>query len=213
MFIYRQDTIDIMRSFTRDNTATGNMAFIIPVILIGVILIAGSMSTALTIGINELLTIHNDFVDQGITSEQTSHNIMFIKNIFRILGVITIIGSLIWGKVHSTDTDTFVDASLLIGGILTMYLFTFFSMILVLVMGTSVDVLISGFTAMKTDMPLTPVWEAQSNSTIGVNVLYLACHIPMITGITVFILAAINRTTGESEYDIEVSDYQNMPYD
>lgn len=200
-----------MKSIITNTDATGNMAYIIPLILIGVVLVAGSLSTVLAVGVNEILSVHNINVDAGTASQQTQDNIIFTKNIFRMLGLITVIGALIWGKVNSREESTFVNAYVFIGSIITMYLFTIFTMILVLAFGTMLDIMLPIFEGLSTTIDISSTsWSTVPDGSFAVSLVYFICQLPMLLGILVFLLSAIRRTTGES---FDVSTYQTQGVD
>lgn len=199
-----------MRNIIKDDVATGNMSFILVVILISV-LVAGAMSNILTIGVNEVLGVHNDNVDGGTASTQTEENLIFAKNIFKMLGLLTLIGGIVWGKVHSTLENTTVDATLFVGSIIVMYLFAFLSMTLVLSMGMTLDTILPAFDSLNIIDTTGSSWDTVPDGSKTVSIIYMVCQIPLFIGIIAFFLGAVRRTGGETS--TEVQDFQEQGFD
>ena len=194
-----------MKSILQDDRAYGNMSFVVVVAFIS-ILLAGGMANVLTIGVNTIFTVHNSQVDAGTATQQTADNLTFAKNTFTMLSLLTIIGVLVWAKMHSSVENTTLDATLLLGSVVAMYLMTFFSMVLVLGFGMTLDIFT--FVVDQTGLHdnLSASWAGVQDDTEPIiSIVYVLCQLPCIVGIFAFFMNAVRKTVGES---VEYSDYQ-----
>ena len=194
-----------MKSILQDDRAYGNMSFVVVVAFIS-ILLAGGMANVLTIGVNTVFTIHNDQVDAGTATQQTADNLTFTKNTFTMLSLLTIIGVLVWAKMHSSIENTTLDATLLIGSVVGMYLMTFLSMIFVLSFGMTLDIFTFVVDQAGLHDNLSTSWAGvQDNTSPIISLVYVLCQLPMLVGVFAFFMNAVRKTVGES---VEYSDYQ-----
>ena len=194
-----------MKSILQDDRAYGNMSFVVVVAFIS-ILLAGGMANILTIGVNTVFTVHNSQVDAGTATQQTADNLTFAKNTFTMLSLLTIIGVLVWAKMHSSVENTTLDATLLLGSVGAMYLMTFFSMVLVLGFGMTLDIFT--FVVDQTGLHdnLSASWAGVQDDTEPIiSIVYVLCQLPCIVGIFAFFMNAVRKTVGES---VDYSDYQ-----
>ena len=194
-----------MKSILQDDRAYGNMSFVVVVAFIS-ILLAGGMANILTIGVNTVFTVHNSQVDAGTATQQTADNLTFAKNTFTMLSLLTIIGVLVWAKMHSSVENTTLDATLLLGSVVAMYLMTFFSMVLVLGFGMTLDIFT--FVVDQTGLHdnLSASWAGVQDDTEPIiSIVYVLCQLPCIVGIFAFFMNAVRKTVGES---VDYSDYQ-----
>ena len=195
-----------IKNLVDDDRAYGNMSFVVVVAFIA-ILLAGGMANILTIGVNIVFDIHNDQVDAGMATQQTADNLKFAKNTFTMLSILTIIGVLVWAKMHSGIESTTTDATLLLGSVVVMYLMAFLSMCLVLSFGMTLDI----FTFVIDDVGLhdnlSESWDGVQDETIPViSLIYTVCQLPCIVGIFAFFMNAVRKTRGEEAATF--SDYQ-----
>lgn len=194
-----------MKQLLQDDRAYGNMSFVIVVALLS-ILLAGGMANILTMGVNVVFNVHNDQVADGTATQQTADNLTFAKNIFTMLSLLTIIGVLVWAKMHSSIENTTTDATLLLGSVTVMYLLTFLSMCSVLAFGMTLDI----FTFVVDDAGLhdnlSTSWNGIQDATNPIiSLVYVVCQLPAMVGIFAFFMNAVRKTTGEVE---TYSDYQ-----
>lgn len=191
-----------MKSLLQDDRAYGNMSFVVVVALLA-LLMSGGMANLLTFGTNVVFTLHNSNVDDGIATEQTASNLEFAKNTFRLLSVLTVLGVLVWAKMHSNIENTNVDATLLIGSVVAMYVLSFVSMCLVLAFGMTLDVFTITVQNAGLHDNLSASWDGVQDKTIPIiSIVYLACQLPCFVGIFAFFMNAVRKTTGESvQYD------------
>ena len=194
-----------MKSILQDDRAYGNMSFVVVVAFIS-ILLAGGMANILTIGVNTVFTVHNSQVDAGTATQQTADNLTFAKNTFTMLSLLTIIGVLVWAKMHSSVENTTLDATLLLGSVVAMYLMTFFSMVLVLGFGMTLDIFT--FVVDQTGLHdnLSASWAGVQDDTEPIiSIVYVLCQLPCIVGIFAFFMNAVRKTVGTA---VDYSEYQ-----
>lgn len=194
-----------MKSLLQDDRAYGNMSFVVVVALLA-LLMAGGMANLLTYGVNVVFTMHNNNVDDGMATAQTASNLEFAKNTFRLLSVLTILGVLVWAKMHSNIENTNVDATLLVGSVVVMYVMSFVSMCLVLGFGMTLDVFTITVQNAGLHDNLSASWDGVQDQVIPIiSIVYVACQLPCFVGIFAFFMNAVRKTTGESE---SFNDYQ-----
>ncbi|MFA5248746.1 MAG: hypothetical protein WC415_06085 [Patescibacteria group bacterium] len=191
-----------MKDLLHDDRAYGNMSFVIVVILLA-LLLAGGMSNILTKGVNVVIEVNNDNVANNMSSQQTSENLEFSKNTFKMISFLTILGVLVWAKMHSTQENTTVDATLLFGSVIVMYFMCFISMIMVLSFGMTLDVffIAIGDTGLNETLNGT-VWQGTNDTPMAVSIVYFICQLPCFVGILAFFMNAVRRTQGEQVEDI-----------
>lgn len=198
-----------MKQFIQDDKAYGNLFFIIATMVIAV-LISGVMTNVLTVGVNTVIDINNDNVDAGITSLQTSNNIEFAKNVFTGLGLLTLLGSFLWAKLHSNSQNQIVDATLFIGSVGVMYIFSFLSMVLVLAFGMTLDTLFIVFNDAGVYDNIPVAWQGVPDGSIAVSIVYVLCHIFTFIGIFAFFMGVVRKSFGES---VQYDEYQTQAVD
>jgi len=194
-----------MKTLLNDDRAFGNMSFVVVVAFLS-ILLAGGMANILTIGVNTVFTVHNSQVDAGTATQQTADNLLFAKNTFRMLSILTILGVLIWAKMHSAIESTTTDATLLLGSVVVMYIMAFLSMVLVLGFGMTLDIFT--FVVDQTGLHdnLSASWAGVQDDTQPIiSIVYVLCQLPCIVGIFAFFMNAVRKTTGTS---VDYSEYQ-----
>lgn len=188
-----------MMEILYDDRAYGNMSFVGVVVVLS-ILLAGGMANILTIGVNTVFTVHNSQVDAGTATQQTADNIIFAKNVFRMLSILTIVGVLIWAKMHSSIENTTTDATLLFGSVVVMYVMTFISMVLVLAFGMTLDIFTFVVDQAGIHDNLSASWAGvQDNTSPIISIVYALCQLPGIVGIFAFFMNAVRKTTGAVE--------------
>jgi len=181
------------------------MSFVVVVVFLS-ILTAGGMANLLTVGVNIVFNIHNDQVDAATATQQTADNLIHAKNTFTILSLLTITGVLVWAKMHSTVENIYVNATLLIGSIVVMYVMCFLSMVLVLGFGMTLDIFSFVMDTGGFHDNLSPNWDGVQDKTSPIiSLVYLFCQLPCFVGILAFFMNAVRRTTGEN---VDYSDYQ-----
>lgn len=197
-----------MKPFLSDETATGNMSFVLPVVVIA-FMYSCLLCVLLIGGVNVVLTIHNANVDSGMDSQLTADHMSTAKNLFMFDALLVFIGILMWGKIHQALESDYTDASVLIGGITGLYIATLTTMIMLLVVGNVLDISFDIFNTMDTHIGIanrteTGFVEAIDMIENGRTMSYWLCYVPYVSGLILFYLTISRRTAGQTYTDGEL---------
>lgn len=185
-----------MRSIFQDTNATGNMSFISPVFILAFIF-SGLLYAGTTVGINEILKIHNNNIADGTTSEETADAINLAKRINMLFWLFSFVGCIVWSKNHSTMENTAVDVAILFGSIGGMYISGFITMLLLLMGGMLMDTT-TAVMNVQSGINISATSFAQSIGLVDTTkkIAFAACFLPVFLGVTLFLFNCVKRTTG-----------------
>ena len=182
----------------KDDRATGNMSFILPVFFVALIF-SGVLLSFNGYAINEILKVHNNNVDGGFSSQTTADNIHTAKQLNALMGIVSVIGIVVWVKNHSKMENTNTDAYMLLSSISGIYIGSLITLFFLLMGGMMIDTTANAMNSANTmDIQNTSFGALTDTVTDTRKIADAACYLPMFMGATLFLWNSVRKTTGET---------------